>query len=254
MTLALPDYQFTKYYAIMFGKGGNTVENKNEKDNPVKKRKRDGASKEERINRRINFLVMRQMWQYIRGRAHKNCKEENIYNTLSITRQRFERAIDGSSILLSREELITLSQKTGLSADIFTGKKSFNFQNISMDEWRALYKKETPENPVLKEQYSSMLIKLKEENRGEQADEQFFKLCYYLEQHTPSPKEPVESLINKIKIDIGKISFDKLDRCESNVLSAYVRTLKSHYNMVSAIANYKIARAGIKEKSAKAKT
>ena len=75
------------------------------------------------MNRRINFLVMRKMWQKIRGRAKKNSgNRETIYQAFGMSRERYTRAINGEKIRFSQKELKELVERTGVSAEIFQGK------------------------------------------------------------------------------------------------------------------------------------
>ena len=74
------------------------------------------------LNRQINFLIMRKMWQDIRGRAKKGeAGRETIYHAFGMSRERYTRAINGETVRFSQKELRDLMVKTGVNSDSFQG-------------------------------------------------------------------------------------------------------------------------------------
>ena len=93
----------------------------------------------QRLNRQINFLVMRKMWQRLRGRAKKGSEGQTIYAAFHMSRERYTRVIRGEPVRFSKEELKRLVVETGVRSEIFEGKDCFHFEAISRRDWQRLF-------------------------------------------------------------------------------------------------------------------
>lgn len=92
------------------------------------------------LNRQINFLIMRKMWQDIRGRAKRGeAGKETIYHAFDMSRERYTRAINGEPVRFSQKELRDLMLKTGVNSDIFQGVTCFQFEAITRKDWEKLF-------------------------------------------------------------------------------------------------------------------
>lgn len=79
------------------------------------------SEEEKKLNRQINYFIMRYMWQVVRGRGGN----DTIYTTFNMSRERFTRIIDTGVVRYTKNELSWLVEKTGISQRIFTGEERF---------------------------------------------------------------------------------------------------------------------------------
>ena len=75
------------------------------------------------FNRRVNYFIMRYMWQVIHGRSRGD--GDTIYDAFNTSRERYTRIINTGVVRYGRNELADLQQITGLRKEIFTGEERF---------------------------------------------------------------------------------------------------------------------------------
>ena len=81
--------------------------------------KQTGQAKEviddQKLNRQVNYFIMRRMWQVIRGRS----ADDTIYKAFETSRERFTRVINTGVIRYGKGELAGLRQLTGFRGYIY---------------------------------------------------------------------------------------------------------------------------------------
>ena len=80
------------------------------------------SEEEKKLNRQINYFIMRYMWQVIHGRGG----DETIYAAFKMSRERYTRIMDTGAVSYRGNELDSLCARTGLNAKIFTGEMRFD--------------------------------------------------------------------------------------------------------------------------------
>lgn len=238
--------------------------------------KEDGQKALERLNRQVNYFVMRYMWQVICGRN----ADDTIYATFDTSRERFTRIIDTGTVRYGKGELDGLNQITGLRKEIFTGevrfrclyftthrvrdKKTGNQEEqtvpieITEDEWKELiqWRKKRKENKEAREKetenrktpQTAICDKLKKCDRKDVNNWDFYRLCYFLRERKPAPLRIPPSKIREIQQAIQELTFPVLDKCEVAQLQSLLKLLKEKNNLIAGIVAYKNARDKSKEK------
>lgn len=212
--------------------------------------------KQQRFNRRINFYVMRYMWQVVRGRN----ATDRIYECLGMSRERYTRAINTGSIRCSSGELDKWEQLTGISKKIFQGEDIFVWHDkneqghpgnkanaVSMEQWKEFFawkgQEEVDGQPVVSEKRGKSIektirVKLKNASRTDRDTHHFFQLCYFLEKNKPSPLQESASRLKGIQQALKTLTFSLADDCDIELLTKTVKLLNEKSNMIRGIITY----------------
>ncbi len=199
----------------------------------------------EQLNRKINYFIMRRMWQVIRGRS----STDTIYAAFATSRERFTRVINTGIIRYGKGELEYLVRITGVRREIFTGKARFkcpykNAENtlvkdITEAEWAGLFSGDDGKlnalSPAKKEIYEHLdMAKIFDTNNRD-----FYRLCYFLRKGKPVPDKGSTEYLKEIENAIQGLSFSVLDNYEPAKLEDLHQLLKEKYKLVDGILFYK---------------
>ena len=216
--------------------------------------KEEKSQKEqERLNRQINFFIMRYMWQVVRGRG-----KGTIYDMLYTSRERYTRVIDSGIIRFKAGELDKWHELTGISKDIFTGTEVFRCiykeqdtqKEITQEEWEDYFvwrngeKEKGSDQTILK----NILNKLNNSVKDNPNNREFYALCYYLQSMKPAPLQTPDDVIKRILAYLNVLSFQYLDSCSYQKLEEMYSTLKEKYSMTTKIYQYKSLNRNKKKK------
>ncbi len=201
---------------------------------------------EQKLNRQVNYFIMRRMWQVIRGRS----AEDTIYKAFETSRERFTRVINTGVIRYGKGELAGLCQLTGLSEDIFTGKTRFvcTYRNgdgekrISREEWVDLFKWRETRNCDEEDRQKQIYTLLDKVNRGDVENHDFYRLCYFLKERKPAPLRLPSDKIRGVTAEIKSLTFEVLDGCEIGQLKELAKLMRSKLALTDSIRVYKEAR------------
>lgn len=215
----------------------------------------------QRLNRQINFFVMRYMWQVI-------CKRGTgrIYEAFGMSRERYTRIINTGNVRFSKAELGSLQQRTGLREEVFTGETRFDCSyivekdskkeqhSISEDQWKELFQwrgqrtvKPTGDGKREKTIQDSVCSDLRKVERKDKENWDFYRLCYYLREKKPAPLKAADVTVRDIETQIRGLTFELLDRCDIGHLQSIQKLLKEKSGLVNGIIVYKDAKAASKE-------
>lgn len=219
------------------------------------------AEKErKRFNRQINYFIMRYMWQVIRGRS----SNDNIYLTFNTSRERYTRIIDTGRVRYGTGEVSGLHQLTGLRDEVFHGdvrfkcphRESGQKDDITQEQWEELFvwRKEQRERrragETGKEQgnIQKLIYKyLRDVDRNNVDNVDFYRLCYFLRENEPSPVRPMSETVRAINKSISGLTFDLLDKCEAGQLRSLQKLLKEKSNLITGMIVYKEAKTAAKK-------
>ena len=209
------------------------------------------------FNRSINFYVIRCMWGFICGR--NNGLEKSLYEVLGISRNRFNKVLNGDTIRYKRGEIDRLQAITGLPRDIFLGESHFSCpykvmvhdktrnSQITDKTWKDFFDlryegTSAKHKATLKAMEEEIKSALKKVNRSDRTNKEFFALCYFLEVKKPvAPTFPDEAL-NGISAEISRLSFALLDSCSIDALGEVASQLNEKYELVKAVITCKRAK------------
>lgn len=200
---------------------------------------------EQKLNRQVNYFIMRRMWQVIRGRS----ADDTIYKAFETSRERFTRVINTGVIRYGKGELAGLCQLTGLSEYIFTGKKRFECsykdgdkeQSITREEWVDLFKWRETRNSNEDDKQKRIYTLLNKVNKQDEKNPDFYRLCYFLKERKPAPIRLPSSEIRDVMNAINSLSFDMLDGCEPRQLVNLIKLMRSKLTLADSIRVYKEA-------------
>lgn len=239
-----------------FGEKKLSEEERRERERKQKEEQeqRKKIIEEQRFNRRVNFLVMRYMWQVIRGRS----AEDKIYNNFNISRERYTRVIDTGIVRFSKEELEFLEKKSGVSKGIFTGEERFTCygkrdrskEEIVTEEWKKLFelrdtrikKKDDKEETEYKEsclkyaEYEKDIFQ-RLKGAGRTGDTEFSKFCAFLKSGHASREIRLNELHSALKL----MSFSVMDECDVSELQRLYEGLKEKSDLAYIVLHYKRA-------------
>ena len=225
--------------------------------------KKAAEKKEQEKNRKINFFIMRYMWQAIRGRN----ADESIYLAFNMSRERYTRVIETGTVRYGKKELDFLKAKTGIPKEIFTGEKRFAFPNkkgeemISDVDWDKLFnlrdkrKKKrasladgTSRNGQIVEKdkvdYKNASEQYKEIKTGiekilreypREGEMPFHRLCSFLKNGYGSRLETLQ----EIGQALAHINVALLDECTKVELENLSRVLAKSEQIVTAVLTYR---------------
>lgn len=201
---------------------------------------------EQRLNRQVNYFIMRRMWQAIRGRS----ADDTIYKAFETSRERFTRTINTGVIRYGKGELAGLCQLTGLSEDIFTGKIRFacpyksgdKEQFITREEWVDLFKWRENRNCDEEDRQKRIYTLLNQVNKRDVENHDFYRLCYFLTERKPAPLRLPSDKIRGVTAEIKSLTFEVLDGCEIGQLRELEKLMRSKLALTSSVRIYKEAK------------
>lgn len=199
--------------------------------------KREQLEREYSFNRQINFLVMRKLWQIIRGRAPRGATE-TIYTDFDMSRARYTRAVDGDRIRFSKKELEHLVLKTGLRSDIFEGRTHFQFRDISDKDWKKLFELRGNKDAGYKGQEDYVFSLIQEEKINPVENPDFYRFVVYLKQGVSATDINVEQKLQKLIVDMNAIKFHQLERCGADILKEYLNILRQQMDATGTLVHY----------------
>lgn len=192
------------------------------------------------MNRRINFLVMRKMWQKIRGRAKKNSgNRETIYQAFGMSRERYTRAINGEKIRFSQKELKELVERTGVSAEIFQGKTYFQFDAISQQDWEKLFKLRDTDMKQARIYEHNLYEQMQKSDMDIVRNPDLYRFAVYVQSMAPVTDLRLEREMQETIDWMKKTSVRKLERCEPGILQEYLSELEKQMDIVRTLVHYR---------------
>jgi len=222
-------------------------------------------------NRKINFFIMRYMWQEVKGRSADN----TIYRCLGMSRERYTRIIDTGKVRYRKNEIEELEHRTGIPRKIFTGEERFTCQNvkgeeiISSDTWDEFVNRrhrrivlneklrEGKEQGEAVENIEKALVTAKENYKvtEKQVEEQikratrkgntsFHRLCTFLKNGYGIRLERLQDVYSALNY----LGFDLLNECSKTELNELYKALSQKMKMVNAVLLYRGARGDFRKK------
>lgn len=212
---------------------------------------------EQRLNRQINYYIMRYMWQVLR----KHNAESTVYDALNIERGRFTRAIDYGTIRCDKKLLDAIEEKTGIDRMYFTGERRFLIPNLSKDDWKELFKlrkiKRTRANDktaagdyALKEQRVKTLIK-KNYNPNSEENIGLYSFCYYYAYNKKAPKDDTSRQFSSLMAIIKEYDVDRLDQYNDKTLLDLAKALSDEAKLINAMLTCRVARRAVRKNQSK---
>ncbi len=218
------------------------------------------SEEEKRLNRQINYFIMRYMWQVVRGRKRED--GDTIYAAFDTSRERYTRIINTGNVRYGRGELSGLEQRTGIRKEIFSGDTRFECpyvvktkdgvvkKAITTQEWEELFswrKHRGNENGDEQEKkqktcQDKICDRLKAVPRDDMDNWNFYRLCYYLKNMKAAPLGVSTGKLREIEMAIKELSFALLDGCEVAQLQRFQKLLKDKQTLISAMVVYKNAK------------
>lgn len=203
-------------------------------------KKEEQAEKEKserKNNQQINFWLMRETWNKVRGRAKKDMVENRtIYETLKISRERFTRAVEGQGIRLSNTEVMALVKKTGMDAEIFDGTRCFQIEGIRKEDWEDLFELRDSSIKDFKKKGKILfnrIVQMKDRDR----DVNLNNFVAYLISTRNSV--PIEQAVKESVARLDRRTFDLLEDCSLETLEEYLRSLEAQVEKVDTLVKYK---------------
>lgn len=235
-----------------------------EKEAWEKEQKQKQEQERQRLNRQINFLVMRRMWQVLRGRAKAGSEGQTIYDAFHMSRERYTRIIRGGNVRFSKEELKRLVTETGVRSEIFEGKDCFHFDAITEKDWKGLFelrvlmdhhatpkeneteearkarekkeRKEKIQEARAFEQYLYSIMKQSDVDLLKNPDLYYFAV--YLKSGKPAMSIDIETDLQRMTQRLNSVEFAQLERCRADVLQEYLQGLKRQVDITSTLLRY----------------
>lgn len=194
--------------------------------------------KQQRLNRQINFLVMRRMWQKIRGRAEKGAKGQTIYAAFHMSRERYTRVVRGDAVRFSKDELKRLMAETGVRGTIFEGKDCFQFENISRKDWEKLFRLRDEDIKAARGYEKYLFEQIAKSDFDLLKNPDLFYFSSYLESGKPAIDLDIEeNLLRNIQF-LDSINIAQLERCRLEVLQEYLRVLERQVDAAGTLLHY----------------
>lgn len=219
-----------------------------------------------RINRQINFFIMRHMWQVICKKSAKD-QYDTIYDNFDMSRVRYEKFINGEDIrwkVIETQtkgkfyELDWLAHITGISKDIFNGDSRFSIKGISDEQWDnlalALVKVDAKKKKEVSPKEREAELQKKKDNdklkrwiksameKGDRQDSNnyhFYNLCYYLKERRPNlaPKENIT--LKTVSSVLKSVTLETLENADIQALKEFIQLLKTSTDKASTIQKYR---------------
>lgn len=203
-------------------------------------KKKLGTEEKERrqLNRQINFLVMRKMWQEIRGRANRGSTSQTIYTAFHMSRERYTRVIRGETVRFSEEELKRLMTETGVRGEIFEGKDCFQFENISRNDWKKLFALRDEDIKAAKEYEKYLYEQMAKSDVDMLKNPDLYYFAVYLKNGKPATDTDVEENLQRGIQWLSSITLTQLERCRVEVLQEYLQALEQQKDIANTLFHY----------------
>ena len=171
------------------------------------------------LNRQINFLIMRKMWQDIRGRAKRGeAGKETIYHAFGMSRERYTRAINGEPVRFSQKELRDLMLKTGVNSDIFQGVTCFHFEAITRKDWEKLFVLRGENIQRARTFERNLYQQITKKDLDMVTNPDLYRLAVYLRTSAPVTDFQLEETIREQMNWMDKNGIASLERCDPELL------------------------------------
>jgi len=225
-------------------------------------------------NRKINFFIMRYMWQEIKGRS----ADDTIYLCFGMTRERYTRIIDTGKVRYRENEVEDLEHHTGIPRKIFTGEERFTCKNekaeeiissvtwddfvnrrhkrIILNEKLKKSKEKNEANEVI-ENIEKALAKARKDYKiiegqveeqikmaTRKGDSSFHRLCAFLKNGYGIRLERLHDVYSAL----AYLGFDLLNECSKTELNQLSKALSQKMKMTNAVLMYRGARGDFKNK------
>ena len=201
-------------------------------------RKLTFSDQERRLNRQINFLIMRKMWQTIRGRAKKGSEDQTIYVAFHMSRARYTRIIRGEAVRFSKGELERLMRETGVRSDIFEGITAFEFEAISLKDWQKLFELREVDIAKAREYEKYLYNQMKQSDVDLIKNPDLYHFEVYLKRWKAATDKSIEADLKNIIQQLDAFSLAHLEQCDINILREYLQGLKKQMDIASTLVRY----------------
>lgn len=193
---------------------------------------------EKKFNRQINFLVMRTMWQELRGRAKKGSEGQTIYAAFHMSRERYTRIIRGEPVRFSKEELKRLMVETGVRSEIFEGKDCFHFEAISHKDWKKLFDLRDVDIKKAKVYEKNLYGQMAPSDVDLLKNPDLYYFAVYLKSGKPATDMSIEEDLSKGVNWLNSVRLAQLERCRLEVLREYVQGLEKQLDIAGSLLRY----------------
>ena len=213
-----------------------TIDTRSPAERDADNQRQEKEKKEQRLNRQINFLVMREMWQVVRGRAHQH--NDTIYAQFGMSRSRYTRAINGGSVRIGKEELTRLTRLTGVSHKIFLGEACFNFEYITRKDWEKLFQLREYDIDQFETHSKYLFSQIKNSDDDLLKNEDYHRYMRYLKSQKSALDFLLIEAIEEYTKWMKQIKISHLEHCPSAVLKNYYKELKLQSDIVGTLLHY----------------
>lgn len=192
----------------------------------------------QRLNRQINFLIMRKMWQNIRGRAKKGSEGQTIYAAFHMSRERYTRIIRGEAVRFSRKELERLLRETGVRSEIFEGKTAFEFEAISRKEWQRLFDLREEDIKKARAYEKNLYAQMKKSDVELLKNPDLYYFAVYLKNGKAAVDRNIEAELKDLIQQLNDLGLAQLEQCGLEVLREYLRELERQKDIAGTLLHY----------------
>lgn len=192
----------------------------------------------QRLNRQINFLIMRKMWQNIRGRAKKGSEGQTIYAAFHMSRERYTRIIRGEAVRFSRKELERLLRETGVRSEIFEGKTAFEFEAISRKEWQRLFDLREEDIKKARAYEKNLYAQMKKSDAELLKNPDLYYFAVYLKNGKAAVDRNIEAELKNLIQQLNDMGLAQLEQCGLEVLREYLRELERQKDIAGTLLHY----------------
>lgn len=203
-----------------------------------KKQISEEEQKRRQLNRQINFLVMRTMWQRFRGRAEKGSDGQTIYAAFRMSRERYTRIINGETVRFSQEELKMLMQRTSMRREIFEGEVCFCFDAVSRKDWEKLFELRESDIKKSKTFEKNIYEQIRDTDIDLVKNPDLFYFSSFAKSRKPTKDIEFEENLKKGVIWLNSINIAQLEKCDLSNIISFVKALESRYDMARTLSHY----------------
>ena len=193
---------------------------------------------ERRLNKQINYYIIRRMYQIHHGRDAEN----TIYNVFDTSRARFTRVIDTGAIRYYKGEIEELAKKTCIDTRYFTGEYRFLIRNMSEDDWKEFFlrRKDRAKSKIAKGDYEAIEKTVKRkiyDSRAPKLNENkgLFALCYFCKNGRGMPLDGGGEQYSSLMAILKEYDIYRLQQYDSKALKGLMDELSDKVRLISAI-------------------
>lgn len=192
---------------------------------------------------RINFYVMREMWQVIRGKNRKGLQGYTIHDSLGMSRPRFERFINGGGTSIPDAELTKLQMLTSVNRDVFDGKKLLASVDtsdikgwITFSDKHMAISNDAEATTFNLNEFKKKIIETIKQSERKKDNTDFQAMWQFISGYTPRGVLGVVELTDRLR----ELTFKELESIVDNdTLENFLGELTSTHRMVSTLIQYK---------------